>query len=909
MLLRGEAGIGKSALLDYVSGQASGCRVVSVAGVESEMELAFAGLHQLCGPMLDRLDGLAGPQCEALRVAFGLADGGVPDRFLVGLAVLSLLSDAAEEQPLVCLIDDVQWLDGASVQAVAFVARRLMAEQVGVVMTVREPSDLPELGGLPTLVVEGLADGDARRVLVSATRARLDEQVVDRIVAETRGNPLALLELPGSLSPAELAGGFGLPAAALSGRIEESFRRRLEALSAPTRRLLLVAAAEPVGEPVLVWRAAGRLGLGTDAATAAIEAGLVEFGSRVRFRHPLVRSAVYRSAPLAERQLVHRVLAEETDAGLDPDRRAWHRAQATTGPDEDVAVELERSAGRARARGGVAAAAAFLERASALTPDPARRGDRALAAAQAKHQAGAFDAALDLVAIAEREPLDARQRANVDLLRGQIAFSSSHGSDAPPLLLRAAQRLEALDVELARDTYLEALVAALFAGRFAQGGGLLEVAEAMRAAPAVSDPPDAKDQLLHARAVRITAGAALGVPMEKQALHAFCSEDRSYADGLRWLDLGCRTAIDVWDFAAWDALSTRLVDATRDAGALAALPFNLIIRMVWHLFAGEFTAAAALIDEAAAITEAIGTAPMGSLLVGWRGQASALELIAAGTQDAATRGEGRAVTGAAYSSAVVHNSLGHYDQALAAARQATERREDSPFSYLGLAELIEAAARTGDTETAADALERLSEATGASGTDWALGIEARSPRCSASTRRPRACTARRSPGSSGPAYTLESTRAHLLYGEYLRREGRRLDARRQLRLAHDLFGRMGADAFAERARRELRATGETLRPRSVEAVVALTAQETQIARIGARRPYQPRDRRPALHQPQDRRVAPAQRVHQAGHHVAQGTASSTEMSGAESPVTITCGFSRPWSVLRRCQRRTLSQLL
>jgi hypothetical protein len=396
LVVRGEPGVGKTALLDYLAEQASGCRVARAVGVESEMELAFAGVHQLCAPMLDRLERLPGPQREALRTAFGLSSGSAPDRFLVGLAVLSLLADVAEEHPLVCLVDDEQWLDRASAQVLGFVARRLVAESVGLVFAARVPSG--ELAALPELVVEGLGEADARRLLEAALTGPLDMRVRDRIVAETSGNPLALVELPRGLPPAELAGGFALPdTMPLSGRIEASFRRRLDALPADTRVLLLVAAAEPVGDPVLVWRAAGRLGVRVEAATPAAEAGLLEVGARVRFRHPLVRSAAYRSASPRERQEVHRALAEATDPELDPDRRAWHQAHAAPGPDEDVAAELERSAGRAQARGGLAAAAAFLQRAVALTQDPARRAERALAAAQASLQAGAFDAALGLV--------------------------------------------------------------------------------------------------------------------------------------------------------------------------------------------------------------------------------------------------------------------------------------------------------------------------------------------------------------------------------------------------------------------------------------------------------------------------------------------------------------------------------
>ena len=466
LVVRGDPGVGKTVLLDYLVSRAPGCRLARAVGVQSEMELAFAGLHQLCAPMLDHLEGLPVPQREALRIAFSMSAGPPPDRFVVGLATLSLLSEVAGEQPLLCVIDDEQWLDHASAQALGFVARRLAAEPVGLVFAARVPG--AELAGLPELAVEGLGESDARALLDAALAGPLDTRVRDRIVAETQGNPLALLELPRGLTPAELAGGFGLPSAMpLSGRIEESFRRQLDALPPEVRRLVQLAAADPSGDPMLVWRAAGRLGIPLQAGAAAADAGLAEFGVRVRFRHPLLRSAAYRLASVQDRQAMHGALAEVTDPVTDPDRRAWHRAQAAPGPDEEVAAELERSAARAQARGGLAAAGAFLERSVLLTVDPARRAERTLAAAQAHLQAGAFDKALELLVTAAADPLDELQSARLDLLRGQIAFASNLGSDAPPLLLKAAKRLESLNLELARETYLSAWMAALFAGRFA----------------------------------------------------------------------------------------------------------------------------------------------------------------------------------------------------------------------------------------------------------------------------------------------------------------------------------------------------------------------------------------------------------------------------------------------------------
>src|ERR1700727_2266589 len=599
LVVCGEAGVGKTALVESAIWSASGFRVVRAVGVESEMELAFAPFQQLCAPIEDRLDRLPAPQQDALGVAFGLRAGDAPDRFLVGLAMLSLLAEVAEEQPLVCVVDGAQWLDRASAQALVFVARRLLAESVALVLVTRDPGE--ELEGLPRLAVEGLRNGDARALLGSAVRVPLDERVRERIIAETRGNPLALLELPRGLTPGELAGGFGLlDASGLSGRIEDSFRRRLAGLSAETQRLLLVAAAEPVGDPVLVWRAAGRLGIRLQAASETD--GVLAIGARVTFRHPLVRSAVYRAASPEDRRAVHRALADATDPEVDPDRRAWHLAQATAGFDEDVASELERSAGRARARGGLSAAAAFLERATTLTLDPSRRAGRALAAAQAKHQAGALDAALGLLGIAQSGPLEELQYAQVDLLRGQIAFALSRGRDAPPLLLKAAERLAPLDIGLARDTYLEALSAALHAGRLGSRDGVRKMASAAFRAPPSPQPPRASDLLLDGLAALHTEGYGAGTPILKRALCAFRSEELSSEDGIRWLWLACRTAMDLWDDDRWVVLSARHVQLARDAGALTVLPLALNRQAGIHLFAGQFGSAEALVEEAPAVS-------------------------------------------------------------------------------------------------------------------------------------------------------------------------------------------------------------------------------------------------------------------------------------------------------------------
>ena len=836
LVVHGEPGVGKTALLEYLAGQASGCRVAHAGGVQSEMELAFAVLHQLCAPMLDRLERLPAPQRDALRTAFGLSAGPAPDRFLIGLAALGLLSEMAGERPLVCIVDDEQWLDSASAQVLAFVARRLGAESVGLVFGARVPTG--DLAGLPELVIGGLREDDARALLDSALTGPLDARVRDQIVAEAHGNPLALLELPRGWTAAELAGGFGLPGAVpLAGRIQESFRRQLGALPAQPRHLLQLAAAEPTGDPVLVWRAAGRLGICAEAAGPAVEAGLAEFGVRVRFRHPLVRSAAYRSAPADDLREIHAALAEVTDPASDPDRLTWHRAAATAAPDEGVATELERSAGRAQARGGLSAAAAFLERAMLLTPDPGRRADRAIAAAEAKHQAGAPDVAAELLVMAEAGPLEELARARISLLRGQMAFSAGNSSDTPRLLIDAARRFEALDTRLARETYLEALSAALLGHRTSQIG-TLEIARAARGATA-APPSDSRapDLLLEGMATLITDGYETGVPAVQRALSVFRDGDLPIGEQLRWLFVATRCAIDIWDDESWRDLAIRQVELARAVGALSLLPFAITQRFGMHLHAGEFATVAQLVDEFSILKEATATGlpDFGTMiLAAWQGRSrEAFRLIDEFITDMSERGQGYGVSLPYYTASVLYNGLGRYADAMASAELASEQRDDLAFANLALAELIEAAVRGGQPERAAAAMGRLTELTLPSGTAWGLGVAARS-RALLSEGDEAERLYREAIGhlSSAPART-ELARAHLLYGEWLRRQRRRREAREHLRTARDMLEAMGMDAFAERAGRELRATGETARKRAAATArdEELTAQEAHIARL------------------------------------------------------------------------------
>ena len=833
LVVRGEPGVGKTVLLDYLAGQASRCRVARAAGVQSEMELAFAGLHQLCAPMLDHAESLPAPQREALRTALGLSTGPVPDRLLVGLAVLGLLSETAGERPLICVVDDMQWLDHASAQALGFAARRLAADPVGLVFAARVPGQ--DVAGLPELVVEGLAERDARELLESVLTGPLDARVRDRIIADTHGNPLALLELPRGLTPAQLTGGFGPGSAVpLDGRIEEGFGRQLETLPAQTRRLLQLAAADPSGDPVLVWRAAGRLAIGSGAAEPAQEAGLAEFGARVRFRHPLVRSAAYRSASVQTRQELHGALAEVTDPAVDPDRRAWHRAQAAPGPDEEVAAELEQCAGRAQRRGGLVAAAAFLERSAELTLDPARRAQRALAAAQAKLQAGAPDAALFLLAMAQAGSLDELASARVDLLRGQVAFASARGSDAPPLLLKAAKRLEPLDLDLACETYLSAWMAALFAGRFAGAGDLMEVSRAARGLCAVHSPRPAA-LVLDALTLLVTDGPVAAAPALRQVVRVFASETISAEEELRWGWLAQAAASALWDDVGWRAMLVRQVQIARDVGALDQLPIDLGALGTDAAWRGDFAVAATLIAETDAVCAATGSrsAPFAAmLLASLRGdQTEAAPLIEATIAEATAEGQGIAVTYAHWAAAILANGLGRYADALAAAQQASQ---DSPALYMAmwaLPELIEAATRTGNAHIAQDALARLAETTRAGETDFGLGLEARSRALVSEGETAERCYREAIDRLGRTQLRPELARAHLLYGEWLRRQNRRRDARAELRTAYGLFTTMGIEAFAERTRRELVAAGDTVRKPMVETVSELTTQEADIARL------------------------------------------------------------------------------
>ncbi|WP_350276430.1 AAA family ATPase [Kribbella sp. HUAS MG21] len=840
LVLGGAPGIGKSALLDYAAAAAVDCRTLRVTGVESQMELAFAGLHELCEPLLPLLDRLPGPQADALTTAFGLREGMPPDQFLIGLAISTLLSVSVADGPLVCLVDDAQWLDLASARTLAFVARRLTSQSgvgsVALVVTVREGEPAGIWAGLPRLTLEGLSAPAARAMLESTVRGRLDARVRERILAEAHGNPLALLELPRWFTATELS--FG-PApenwaghGSLTSRMEEGYRRRLELLPHASRLLLVIAAAEPIGDIRLLWRAAKRLGLGVDAARPAERAGLIELRETVRFRHPLVRSVAYRSVTVGERQAAHRALAESTDSLADPDRRAWHLASAATGPDEAVAAQLEQSADRALAQGGLAAAAAFLERAAVLTPEATHRVQRRLNAAQAMMHAGTLEAASQLLAVTEHGPLDELQRARLDVLRAQIGLASNQVREALPLLVNAARRLEPLDVELALDSYVDAFTAAWFAGHLATDPGARAVALMVRDVPRPSRPRRG-DDLLRALAARIEGGQSAAVPMLRSSIQAYDSDDIPVQEAVRFLWLATAVAIDLRDSEAWERLAVRHLRITRDAGAVSALPLALHSRGFVDLFAGDLPAAAALVHEADVATELAQSrmTPYGAIgLAAFTGQDEHATLVAA-QRDAAARGEGLSVSLIHWAKAMLSNSHRHYPAALESARAGAAHPEEMVVRSWSLVELVEAAARTGDTDAAAGAAEELAASARTSGTDWALGVAARSE---AQLDGPRSEELYREAVDRLERTKLraESARTRLLFGEWLRRAGRRLEAREHLRSAHDAMSEMGMEAFADRARRELGATGETVR-RQTETQQELTSQELHIARLAA----------------------------------------------------------------------------
>ncbi|WP_406425709.1 AAA family ATPase [Streptomyces sp. NBC_01589] len=835
LVVSGEAGVGKTALLDHLTAQAAPhVRIERIVASQSELELAYGGLQQLCGNMVDSADRLPAPQQEAIEVAFGLCSAPAPSPFLVGLALLGVLTEAAEDRGLLCVVDDAQWLDQASARALAFAARRLEAEGIALVLAMREADEV--FAGLTHMRVEGLGHEDACELLRLTVPGGLDRRVRDQLIAETRGNPLALRELPRVLNPAQIAGGFSLTGSLpLESRIEQSLVVQLAPLPAPARLLLLLAAAEPTGDPGLLWRASAVLGLGPDAFDAAKDADAFAVGTRVGFRHPLVRSAVYRAASPRDRRRVHAALADVTSAEHDPDRRAWHRASATLEPDEDVAADLERSAVRARTRGGAAPAGAFLERAAELTPSPFRRGQRLIAAAEAKHDVGAPTEALRLLESARALPLTALQEALAARMRARAGYALRRDRSGVQNLLDAARGLEGLDPVLTRDTYIEALAAATYGGRLGDAEQVTAVAKAILAAtPAAEETEQARDLILRGQALLATEGQEAALPTLRRAQRAFLEQAPDFLE-LHWMWFASRAAQDLWDPAGLRALAQRQVELARAEGVVTVLPIALSLLMLVQLTDGDLDRAEASCDEIDAIKEVTGN-PLPRygrlLLAAYRGQADEAERWAERIRaDGRARGEGYALSAANFSEAVLCNGLGRFADAVACARRELPYTHELNLAMRTLLELVEAATHTGEHALAEQAFGQLADVTRPVGTNYALALLAMAE-------------AQLRSGDEAEELFLDAIkrleqeripiwvgRCRLLYGEALNRQDRPTDAREQLRTAHMVLSACGLNGFAQRAADELRACGETLRVRARASAAQLTDQELNVARL------------------------------------------------------------------------------
>jgi DNA-binding CsgD family transcriptional regulator len=832
LVVRGEPGIGKTAMLRYAARRATGFRVVQVEGVQAELELPFSGIHSLCAPLLGSLEELPEPQRNALLVAFGARSGDTPDRFLVAVAVLTLLATAATERPLLCLVDDAQWLDVTSIAALGFVARRLGADAVAMVFAVREPATTAALHGLPPFQLEGLDEPAARALLSRALPGGLHERVRDRIIGETRGNPLALVELSKRMSPAERAGGFPQPATGdLPDRLTQEYQERVAKLAEPTQQLLLLAAAEPLGDAALLWRAADRSSIEPTALAAATEAGLLEIDDQVRFHHPLVRAAVYGAASVDARRRAHQALAEASRPGLGHQSRAWHRALAAAEPDEAVARDLEDSAGRAERRGDLAAAAALLDRATTLTPDPARQAGRALAAADASFRAGDFNATQRLLATAESGALDDVQRARAALLRGHAAVVARYGNEAAALLLEAARNLEPLDPGLARRAYLTAWSAAVTADHLGGSELLVEVSHALRALPTATPEPEPLDLVIDGLALLITDGPEAAMPTLERAAEEVLTLPVDDVLHWGWHVGGIRSAI--WDDQAI-AVYERQVQVVREAGALAELPIHLQALALERAWRGDLPGARLLMAEAENIAASTGNqVPPFALLriLALEGREDeAASLINTVLQEGTRRGQGIAVMVAHWASAVLNNGLGRHKEAAAAAGLVVDNTSLPWLAMWARCELVEAAVRAGDTEVASRAMDGLAMTTRPARSFLARGVEAR-------------CRALLAGDDAGDLYleaimqlgrsgnATEQARTQLVYGEWLLGRGRRAEARDPLRSAEEGFAAVGMEAFAERARDGLVATGAKPRTRAGMATEELTPQETQVSRL------------------------------------------------------------------------------
>ena len=793
----------------------------------------FAGLHQLLVPCLPQLDDLPPPQRDALRIAFGQEAGPPPEQFLVGLAALTLLSRAAEAQPLLCIVDDAHWLDPESAQVLGFVARRLCADRVGLIASVGEPAAQPVFEQLPAITVDGLPDAEARELLCSVAGGVLSAQAVDRILADTRNNPLALVELGTQYTAEQLSSRAVQPEPLpLGQRLQEHFLRQVRSLPPDAQAFALLAAADPGGDQGVLWRAAAQAGIDPDAASAeTARAGVLEFpGSSVRFRYPLLRSAVYHGASAVDRRDAHRALSEAGHSEL----RVWHLAAAAITPDEELAAELQHTAGRAGTRGGYAARAALLRRAADLTPDDARRAEREVAVAEARLMAGDPAGAQDTLGGALPRLTGTTARVRAQRLDGAICFAQGDAAGAARILARAA-RAVAGDDRMARDTMLMAMQAAISAGP----AQTREIARAARIFPAVPEASaSVADLLLDGYSARFTLGYHASVPPFRAAVAALLADDLEPAVGLRWFALGTAAAGSLWDDQATFELSGRWVKMARAAGAFTTLPVALAFNAFSESMAGHFREADtkwASMLELLPTSSGPGVPGINSrssgLLLAYRGQLTeARETGLAQVRESAARGQDGPADIGRYIVALAGLLGGDYPAAMSYAQTVIDN-DPAGTAEAALPELIEAAVRAGDYEAAATAHKTLSERALAAGTPWALGLRAR-------------CEALLAEGADAEGYYLESisqlrrcrmavdlARTHLLYGQWLRRAKRRRNARHELRTAQDMFAAMGIAAFAERAGRELQATGETARKRTVETAVELTAQETQVARL------------------------------------------------------------------------------
>jgi DNA-binding CsgD family transcriptional regulator len=838
LVVRGEPGVGKTALVQSVVSGASGWRVVRTVGVESEVELGYAALHQLCGRAVEGLERLPAPQRDALGAAFGLTAGTAPERFLVGLAVLSLLSSQAEEGPLLCIIDDAQWLDRESAQVLAFVARRLLTDPIVMLFVTRDVDD--DLRGLPELVLEGLTDEDADVVLSSVVHGPLNPQVHAHIIAETQGNPLALIELPRGLTPADLAVGFGVSdERPLPKRIEATFARRIDGLPPETQRLLLIAAADQVGQADKVWRAADILGIGPDAADPAADAELLEIDDTVRFRHPLVRSSAYRTAPPSERRIVHQALAEATDPVADPDRRAWHLAAASIGPDDTIADELERSAARAQERGGMMAAAAFLERSAEFTRDLERQALRRLLAAGAFLQAGAMDRARELLVQSSDHLVDPGARAQAMRMEGALRFADGRGGDTPSLLFGAAIALRSLDPRSGDETMMEAAEAAMWAADLTTGTTTADVASAARTWYDPGNGDSTASLLLHGYSQRMTVGYPAPVEWWRRAVEAG-ADDVGGSTRLQLLGMLWNATGDMLDFEHHMAAARERVRQARQEGALATLPIALACLAWSELLAGRLDAAEASNTEGTNIADATGMPEFpgahGIIRLGilaWRGgEQETRELAEAVVAEALERGQGLTIEIVKFLMSVVELGLGRYEEALKLSRAVFET-DPWYVCSMNLGDLIEAAVRSDDLSTAHAALSRLSERAQATQTPWGLGLLARGRALMASDEDAEALYLESLEQLGRSGVVTDFARTRLLYGEWLRRQRRRREARDQLRAAYETFLTIGAGAFTRRVESELLATGEHARARTDETRSELTPQELQVALLAA----------------------------------------------------------------------------